>query len=128
MDVAADVLLARPAARCARFGPGRHASARLSRWPVACGVSFLESPWDEWIALDPSTAEVDVLPSVRPARVFRSDVVPPNFAARVGRYSFGAGSPFTAGTWRAAAAGAGCAIDVARAVSTAGGARAPGWR
>ncbi len=86
-------------------------------------VDFIAGAWDEWVALDPANAEVDVLPSVWPVRSFRTDVVPANFAARVGRYSFDAGSPFTAGTWRAASAGAACAIDAARAVS-AGNVRA----
>jgi acetoin utilization deacetylase AcuC-like enzyme len=81
-------------------------------------VDFLESVWADWIALDASNAEVDVLPSVWPVRGFRADVMPTNFSARVGRFSFDAGSPITAGTWAAASTGAACAIDAARAVSS----------
>ena len=40
----------------------------------------------------------------------RADVEPKNFAARMGLYSFDAGSPLTAGTWAATRAGADCAI------------------
>ncbi len=79
-------------------------------------VDFLASAWADWVALDASNAEVDVLPSVWPVRGFRADVTPANFCARVGRFSFDAGSPITAGTWIAASTGAACAIDAARAV------------
>jgi acetoin utilization deacetylase AcuC-like enzyme len=77
-------------------------------------VDFLATAWNEWLALDPVNAEVDVLPSVWPVRGFRHDIAPTNFAARVGLFSFDAGSPLTAGTWEAARAGAACAIDAAR--------------
>jgi acetoin utilization deacetylase AcuC-like enzyme len=86
-------------------------------------VDFLASAWTEWVALDPANAEVDVLPSVWPVRGFRHDVLPANFAARVGLFSFDAGSPLTAGTWAAALGGAACAIDAARAVQASGGPR-----
>lgn len=86
-------------------------------------VDFLASAWQEWIALDPANAQLDVLPSVWPVRGFRHDVEPTNFAARVGLFSFDSGCPLTAGTWEAATAGAACAIDAARAVTAAGGPR-----
>jgi acetoin utilization deacetylase AcuC-like enzyme len=43
-------------------------------------------------------------------------VLPASFAARMGLFSYDAGSPLTAGTWAAAHAGAGCAIGAAEAV------------
>jgi len=86
-------------------------------------LHFLEHAWDEWLALDPANADTDVLPSVWPVRGFRHDVLPTNFAARVGLFSFDAGTPLTAGTWDAARVGAACAIDAARAVAAAGGHR-----
>ncbi|WMD20332.1 histone deacetylase family protein [Achromobacter seleniivolatilans] len=86
-------------------------------------VDFLASAWQEWIALDPANAQLDVLPSVWPVRGFRHDIEPTNFAARVGLFSFDSGCPLTAGTWEAATAGAACAIDAARAVSATGGPR-----
>lgn len=85
-------------------------------------LDFLAGAWDEWVALDPANAEVDVLPSIAPVRSFRTDVLPRNFAARVGRFSFDSGSPLMAGTWVAAKAGAACAIDAARAVAGGAGA------
>jgi len=87
-------------------------------------VDFLQGAWADWIALDPANAELDILPSVWPVRGFRHDIAPSNFAARVGLFSFDSGSPLTAGTWEAAAAGAACAIDAARAVSGGNGPRA----
>ena len=87
-------------------------------------VDFLKSAWNEWIALDPANADLDVLPSIWPVRGFRHDVEPTNFAARVGLFSFDSGCPLTAGTWEAATAGAACAIDAARAVSQGPGLRA----
>ena len=80
-------------------------------------LRFLERAWDEWVALDPANAELDALPSVWPVRGFRSDVEPDNFAARMGLYSFDAGTPLTAGSWAAARAGAQTAVLAARAVA-----------
>ena len=87
-------------------------------------VDFLAGAWQEWVALDPANAELDVLPSIWPVRGFRHDIEPTNFAARVGLFSFDSGCPLTAGTWEAALAGAACAVDAARAVSSAGGRQA----
>jgi acetoin utilization deacetylase AcuC-like enzyme len=80
-------------------------------------LRFLERAWHEWVALAPANAELDALPSVWPVRGFRSDVEPDNFAARMGLYSFDAGTPLTAGSWAAARAGAQTAVLAARAVA-----------
>lgn len=79
-------------------------------------LRFLASAWDQWVALDPSNAERDILPSTWPTRTFRTDIEPDNFAAKVGLYSYDAGTPFTRGTWVAARAGAHCALSAAQAV------------
>lgn len=76
-------------------------------------LDFLAGAWDEWVALDPANAERDALPSVWPVRSFRSDVLPANFSARMGLFSYDAGSPLTSGTWTAARAGADCAFAAA---------------
>jgi acetoin utilization deacetylase AcuC-like enzyme len=47
----------------------------------------------------------------------RFDVLPDNFAARMGLFSFDAGTPLTAGSWTAARTGAACALTAAREVS-----------
>ncbi|HEV8689920.1 MAG TPA: histone deacetylase family protein [Ideonella sp.] len=101
--------------------PGPVARATLERIHQPRYLDFLQTAWEAWLALDPANAEFDALPSVWPVRGFRHDVEPTNFAARMGLYSFDAGTPLTAGSWVAAEAGAACAIDAARAVGGAGG-------
>lgn len=73
-------------------------------------VDFLSTAWDEWVALDPANAQRDAFPSYWPIRSFRSDVLPASFAARMGLFSYDAGSPLTSGTWAAARGGADCAL------------------
>ncbi|MBT9595535.1 MAG: histone deacetylase family protein [Vitreoscilla sp.] len=104
--------------------PGLPDMALIRRVHAPRYLDFLAGAWDEWVALDPSNAELDALPSVWPIRGFRHDVAPANFAARLGLYSFDSGSPLTAGTWEASLAGAACAIDAARAIAAPGGPRA----
>ena len=94
--------------------------------PPACGddaiakvhapryLAFLAGAWDEWVALDPANAQRDAIPSYWPIRTFRSDVLPASFPARLGLFSFDAGSPLTAGTWTAARKGADCAVAAAQ--------------
>jgi len=79
-------------------------------------VDFLANAWSEWVALDPANAQRDAIPSYWPIRSFRSDVLPASFPARMGLFSFDAGSPLTSGTWEAARTGAFCAMAAARRV------------
>ncbi|MDT7520857.1 histone deacetylase family protein [Rhodoferax sp. TBRC 17198] len=79
-------------------------------------LNFLATAWDQWVALDPTHADKDILPSVWPTRTLRTDIEPDNFAAKVGLYSYDAGTPFTSGTWVAAREGAHCALSAAQAV------------
>ena len=81
-------------------------------------LHFIEHAWDEWVALDAANAERDALPSVWPAPGMRVDVLPGNFAARLGLFSFDAGTPLTSGSWPAARTGAACAITAAHEVSS----------
>ena len=92
----------------------------LARLHAPRYLHFLERAWDDWIALDPSNVERDALPSVWPAPGMRHDVLPENFAARMGLFSFDAGTPIVQGSWAAARAGAACAIGAARIVSSGG--------
>jgi acetoin utilization deacetylase AcuC-like enzyme len=92
-------------------------NAALARIHSPRYLQFIEHAWDEWVALDPAHAALDALPSVWPAPGMRFDVLPDNFAARLGLFSFDAGTPLTAGSWLAARAGAACAISAARAVA-----------
>lgn len=79
-------------------------------------LSFLEGAWAEWVALDPANADTEAFPAVWPIRTLRTDIVPDNFCAKLGRYSMDSGSPLTAGTWRAARRGADCAAAAAQSV------------
>lgn len=96
--------------------------ATLARIHTPRYLDFLAHAWDEWVALDPANAGRDALPSLWPVRTFRSDVLPANFSAHMGLFSFDTGTPLTAGTWVAARAGAECALSAAQRV--ADGARA----
>jgi acetoin utilization deacetylase AcuC-like enzyme len=89
----------------------------LARLHTPRYLHFIEHAWDEWVAIDPAHAQLDALPSVWPAPGMRRDVLPDNFAARMGLFSFDAGTPLTAGSWTAARAGAACALTAAREVS-----------
>ncbi|MCW5653837.1 MAG: histone deacetylase family protein, partial [Hydrogenophaga sp.] len=80
----------------------------IARVHSARYLDFLASAWDDWVALDPANAQRDALPSVWPLgnrHAFRRDVLPANFAARLGLFAFDSGTPLTAGTWRAARGG-----------------------
>ncbi len=99
------------------FGDASLATVHSSRY-----LQFLQTAWQQWVALDSTNAARDILPSVWPTRSFRTDVEPDNFAGRMGLYSFDAGTPLTAGTWAAAHMGAQCALSAAQHVL--GGGRA----
>src|SRR3954471_4801669 len=92
--------------------------AALARIHAPGYLNFIEHAWDDWVALAPANAQQDALPSVWPAPGMRLDVLPDNFAARMGLFSFEAGTPLTSGSWTAARAGAACALTAAREVSS----------
>ncbi len=93
------------------------ADALLQRIHDPAYLQFLSTAWDDWVAMDPTNAERDALPSVWPNHGLRNDVLPKNFAARLGRYAFDTGSPLTSGTWVAARQGAACAVAAAHDVA-----------
>ena len=97
-------------------------AAALAKIHTPRYLHFLAHAWNEWVALDPANAAKDAFPSLWPVRSFRADVLPANFSARMGLFSFDAGTPLTSGTWAAARAGADCAFQAAQHV--ADGARA----
>ena len=93
--------------------------AAIARVHDARYTQFLAGAWAEWVAMDPANAQRDALPSVWPLgnrHAFRTDVLPTNFAARLGLFSFDSGSPLMAGTWAAARGGAACALAATREV------------
>ncbi len=79
-------------------------------------LSFLQTAWDKWLALDAGNASQQPFPSVWPVRSLRSDVEPDNFIAQLGLYSMDNGTPLAAGTWAAAKAGADAAASAAQAL------------
>ncbi len=85
-------------------------------------LTFIESAWDQWLALDPANAERQPFPSVWPVRTLRSDKEPANFTARLGLYSMDNGSPMAAGTWTAAKAAADAAASAAGLLAGGAGA------
>ena len=101
--------------------PGVDATPWLRELHAARYLAFLESAWSEWVALDPSHANVQPFPAVWPVRTLRSDREPADFIARLGLYSMDDGSPIASGTWAAAKAGADAAASAAALLS--GGAR-----
>jgi acetoin utilization deacetylase AcuC-like enzyme len=77
-------------------------------------LRFLERAWDMWSALGNTR---DAIPAVWPIRGFRHDVEPDNFIAQLGLYSYDSGTPFMAGTWRAARLGADIALTAQRRIA-----------
>ena len=102
--------------------PAHGDDALLARVHSPRYLRFLQTAWQQWVALESGNAALDAIPSVWPTRGFRSDIEPDNFAARMGLYSFDAGTPLTAGTWQAARSGADCALSAAAHIAQ--GARA----
>jgi acetoin utilization deacetylase AcuC-like enzyme len=98
------------------LAPTQWDEALLERVHSPRYLDFLRTAWAQWVALDAANADKDILPSVWPTRTFRTDIEPDNFSAKMGLYSYDAGTPFTAGTWVAAREGALCALSAAQAV------------
>ncbi len=97
--------------------PGPFDPAMLTKIHDPAYLHFLEHAWENWVAMDPTNQDRDALPSVWPNHGLRNDILPENFAARLGRYAFDTGSPLTSGTWVAALEGANCAVSAAHVVA-----------
>jgi acetoin utilization deacetylase AcuC-like enzyme len=93
--------------------------AALARVHSPIYLQFLSQAWADWVALDPTNAQRDALPSVWPLpnrHGFATAHPPRNFAARLGMFAFDSGTPLTAGSWAAARGGAACALAAAQTV------------
>lgn len=106
----------------ALLAPDQDSSTVLARIHAPRYLQFLQTAWAQWLALDPTNAQVQPFPSVWPVRTLRSDIEPDNFVAKLGLYSMDNGTPLAAGSWQAAKAGADAAASAAARV--AAGARA----
>jgi acetoin utilization deacetylase AcuC-like enzyme len=93
--------------------PASDSSAILQQVHTPRYLSFLQSAWAQWLAIDAANASLQPFPSVWPVRTLRSDIEPANFTAKLGLYSMDNGSPLVAGTWLAAKAGADAAVSAA---------------
>jgi acetoin utilization deacetylase AcuC-like enzyme len=80
-------------------------------------LRFLQTAWQQWLAIDPGNASVQPFPSVWPVRTLRHDVEPDNFIAKLGLYSMDNGTPLAAGSWQAAKVGADAAVSAAALLS-----------
>ncbi|SME89525.1 Acetoin utilization deacetylase AcuC [Tistlia consotensis] len=86
--------------------PERFGVEPILRVHEAGFVAFLQSAWDRWTA---TKRTFDALPFTWAVRGMRTDRVPESIDGQLAYYSFDAGTPITAGTWRAASS----AVDVA---------------
>ena len=89
------------------IAPSPHGDAAILTVHSERYVNFIRGAHAEYVALGGTG---DAFPAAWPIRGMRADIEPKNFAARMGLYSFDAGSPLTAGTWTATRAGADCAL------------------
>jgi acetoin utilization deacetylase AcuC-like enzyme len=80
-------------------------------------LHFLQTAWQQWLALDADHAAQQPFPSVWPVRSLRADVEPDNFIAKLGLYSMDNGTPLAAGTWQAVKAAADAAASAAAALA-----------
>jgi acetoin utilization deacetylase AcuC-like enzyme len=123
----AEIVRAELVARGHEIREGTHdSSGFLPRVHAARYLAFLQTAWDQWLALDPANAGVQPFPAVWPVRTLRSDLEPENFTARLGLYSMDNESPFVEGTWAAAKAAADAVVSAATLLCDGGSARTAG--
>lgn len=97
--------------------PGIDSIGVLAKVHSAAYLAFLQTAWQQWLALSPGNADLQPFPSVWPVRTLRHDVEPDNFIAKLGLYSMDNGTPLVAGTWAAVKGGADAAASAAALVS-----------
>ncbi len=105
-------------ARVREAGPQDFGRAPLGAVHAENFLHFLETAWDQWVA---AHGAYDALPLVWPTRSFRH-IEPEAIDGKLSYFSLDAGTPITAGTWRAITASANVALTGrARAPSTSMG-------
>lgn len=97
--------------------PDTDSAPVLARIHAPRYLSFLQSAWQRWLAIDPANATLQPFPSTWPIRTLRSDVEPTNFIAQLGVYSMDNGTPMCAGTWTAVKAAADAAVGAVARVA-----------
>lgn len=94
--------------------PRDHGTAPLERVHTRPFLRFLESAWDRWVV---EHGAYDALPLCWPVRSLRRDRPPESIDGLLSFYGFDAGTPITAGTWRAAYSSAQVALTGQRLVT-----------
>ena len=87
--------------------PQDFGTAPLARVHAENFLTFLETAWEAWVA---AHGAYDALPLAWPIRGLRSDREPEAIDGKLRYFSFDAGTPITAGTWRAITASANVAL------------------
>ena len=93
--------------------PMDHGLASILRVHTEPFLDFLRDAWREWVA---EHGEYDALPLTWPTRTLRHDRVPEVIDGKLSYYSLDAGTPITAGTWRAIIAAANVALTGAELI------------
>ncbi|HXH04425.1 MAG TPA: histone deacetylase family protein [Candidatus Competibacteraceae bacterium] len=101
------------------LAPSDFGRGPITRVHAANYVDFLERAWDLWTA---EGRDYDALPLAWAVRGMRQDIEPDYIDGKLSYFSFDAGTPITAGTWRAAYSAAQVALTGQALVS--GGERA----
>ncbi|MCB1882543.1 MAG: histone deacetylase family protein [Geminicoccaceae bacterium] len=116
----ADLILAEVKARGLGevIGPEAFGKEPLARVHDPRYLAFLETAWDEWVA---AHGDHDALPLVWAIRGHRNRE-PGTIGGRLSYFSMDAGTPITAGTWKAATASADVALTGAKLVAGGEGA------
>ncbi len=99
-------------------GPKDFGRAPLERVHADNFLRFMETAWDEWVA---AHGAFDALPLIWPTRGLRQ-IEPEAIDGKLSYFSLDAGTPITAGTWRAVTAAANVALTGRELI--AGGERA----
>ena len=89
------------------LAPEDFGRAPLERVHSADFLGFLETAWEAWRA---AGRDWDALPLNWQVRGMRADRVPETIDGKLSYFSFDAGTPITAGTWRAASSAANVAL------------------
>jgi acetoin utilization deacetylase AcuC-like enzyme len=95
------------------IAPQDFGTAPIGRVHTQDFVAFLATAWEQWTATGRS---FDALPWTWPVRTLRQ-VRPDRIDGLMGYYSLDAGTPITAGTWRAAVSSAQAALTGARLIA-----------
>jgi acetoin utilization deacetylase AcuC-like enzyme len=96
--------------------PEDFGTAPIERVHTADFVAFLRTAWEQWTA---TGRGFDALPWTWPVRTLRQ-VRPERIDGLMGYYSLDAGTPITAGTWRAAYSSAQAALTGAKLIAQGG--------